>query len=151
MQEHETVNTVVERGLKYCTRVRNSIHAKMSKMRATQKAMLQRGVSDVRAPFRRTKSLEEADNTSILRAPMFLAPSIMKKSSCRVSIRDFAIIKPISKGAFGKVYLARKKTTGDQYAIKVLAKEHLLRKKQVIFMRLINPIDVIISHVMMRG
>lgn len=43
---------------------------------------------------------------------------------------DFEIIKPISKGAYGKVYLAKKKTTGDRYAIKVLAKEHILRKKQ---------------------
>lgn len=35
------------------------------------------------------------------------------------SINDFEIIKPISKGAFGKVFLARKRTTGDLFAIKV--------------------------------
>lgn len=39
----------------------------------------------------------------------------------RLSINDFEIIKPISRGAFGKVYLARKRTTGDLFAIKVLS------------------------------
>jgi len=31
----------------------------------------------------------------------------------RVSIDDFEIIKPISKGAYGRVFLARKRSTGD--------------------------------------
>lgn len=39
----------------------------------------------------------------------------------RTSIDDFEIIKPISRGAFGKVFLARKRTTGDFFAIKVAA------------------------------
>jgi hypothetical protein len=38
-----------------------------------------------------------------------------------MSIDDFEVIKPISRGAFGRVYLARKKATGDPYAIKVSA------------------------------
>lgn len=38
----------------------------------------------------------------------------------RTSIDDFDIIKPISSGAYGKVFLARKRTTGDFFAIKVL-------------------------------
>ena len=33
------------------------------------------------------------------------------------SIKDFDIIKPISKGAFGSVFLAKKKVTGDYYAL----------------------------------
>lgn len=37
----------------------------------------------------------------------------------RTSIEDFEIIKPISRGAYGKVFLARKRTTGDLFAIKV--------------------------------
>ncbi len=36
-----------------------------------------------------------------------------------MSIEEFEIIKPISRGAFGRVYLARKHTTGDLFAIKV--------------------------------
>ncbi|OZJ04243.1 hypothetical protein BZG36_04242 [Bifiguratus adelaidae] len=47
------------------------------------------------------------------------------------SIRDFEIIKPISRGSFGKVYLAKKKKTGDFYAIKILKKEDMIRKNMV--------------------
>ena len=47
------------------------------------------------------------------------------------SIKDFEIIKPISKGAFGSVYLAKKKSTGDYYAIKVLKKADMVAKNQV--------------------
>lgn len=46
-------------------------------------------------------------------------------------IRDFEIIKPISLGAFGKVFLARKKSTGDIYSIKVLNKNQAVQKNQV--------------------
>jgi serine/threonine-protein kinase RIM15 len=47
------------------------------------------------------------------------------------SIKDFDVIKPISKGAFGSVYLTRKKSTGDYYAIKVLKKADMIAKNQV--------------------
>eukprot|EP01133_Synstelium_polycarpum_P014082 gene14082-16599_t len=47
------------------------------------------------------------------------------------SISDFEIIKPISRGAFGRVYLALKKKTGDLYAIKVLKKLDTIRKNMV--------------------
>lgn len=40
-------------------------------------------------------------------------------SKDRTSIDDFEIIKPISRGAFGRVFLAKKRTTGDLFAIKV--------------------------------
>ncbi|KAK9271012.1 hypothetical protein L1049_026600 [Liquidambar formosana] len=49
----------------------------------------------------------------------------------RTSIADFAIIKPISRGAFGKVFLARKRTTGDLFAIKVLKKLDMIRKNDI--------------------
>lgn len=48
-----------------------------------------------------------------------------------LSIRDFAIVKPISKGAFGSVFLAKKKNTGDYYAIKVLKKTDMVAKNQI--------------------
>jgi serine/threonine-protein kinase RIM15 len=38
-------------------------------------------------------------------------------------IQDFRILKPISKGAFGRVYLCSKKTTQDIFAVKVVPKE----------------------------
>ncbi|KAI8926787.1 serine/threonine protein kinase 15, partial [Entophlyctis helioformis] len=46
-------------------------------------------------------------------------------------IDDFEIIKPISRGAFGKVYLAKKRTTQDAYAIKVIRKDDMIRKNMV--------------------
>ncbi|KKA28707.1 hypothetical protein TD95_003792 [Thielaviopsis punctulata] len=49
----------------------------------------------------------------------------------QTSIKDFEIIKPISKGAFGSVYLSKKKTTGEYFAIKVLKKADMVAKNQV--------------------
>lgn len=57
-----------------------------------------------------------------------LAPAARATPS---SIKDFDIIKPISKGAFGAVFLAKKKTTGDYYAIKVLKKADMIAKNQI--------------------
>uniref|UniRef100_UPI00398F4574 serine/threonine-protein kinase greatwall isoform X2 n=1 Tax=Pristiophorus japonicus TaxID=55135 RepID=UPI00398F4574 len=48
------------------------------------------------------------------------------------SIEDFAIIKPISRGAFGKVYLARKIHDEKRlYAVKVVKKADLIHKNMV--------------------
>ncbi|CAK6968556.1 serine/threonine-protein kinase greatwall [Scomber scombrus] len=44
------------------------------------------------------------------------------------SIEDFIILKPISRGAFGKVYLARKKCNARLYAIKVMKKAEMVDK-----------------------
>lgn len=49
----------------------------------------------------------------------------------RTTIEDFDIIKPISRGAFGRVCLSRKRTTGDLFAIKVLRKADMIRKNAV--------------------
>lgn len=61
--------------------------------------------------------------------PMHPVPS--QPRAVPPSIRDFEIIKPISKGAFGAVYLAKKKSTGDYYAIKALKKADMIAKNQV--------------------
>ncbi|KAD5961289.1 hypothetical protein E3N88_12762 [Mikania micrantha] len=52
-------------------------------------------------------------------------------SKDRTSIEDFEIIKPISRGAFGRVFLARKRATGDLFAIKILKKADMIRKNAV--------------------
>uniref|UniRef100_A0A4W6DZE3 Serine/threonine-protein kinase greatwall n=1 Tax=Lates calcarifer TaxID=8187 RepID=A0A4W6DZE3_LATCA len=44
------------------------------------------------------------------------------------SIEDFVVLKPISRGAFGKVYLARKKCNARLYAIKVMKKADMVDK-----------------------
>ncbi|XP_041039187.1 serine/threonine-protein kinase greatwall isoform X2 [Carcharodon carcharias] len=56
----------------------------------------------------------------------------MIKVPAAPSIEDFAIIKPISRGAFGKVYLARKKHDEKRlYAVKVVKKADLIHKNMV--------------------
>ncbi|KAJ2077040.1 hypothetical protein H4R24_005361 [Coemansia sp. RSA 988] len=47
------------------------------------------------------------------------------------SIEDFDFVKPISRGAFGRVYLTRKKATKDLYAIKVMRKKDMINKNMV--------------------
>ncbi|XP_038679848.1 probable serine/threonine protein kinase IREH1 isoform X2 [Tripterygium wilfordii] len=60
-----------------------------------------------------------------------LRTSPIHSSKDRTSIDDFEIIKPISRGAFGRVFLAKKRTTGDLFAIKVLRKANMIRKNAV--------------------
>lgn len=59
-----------------------------------------------------------------------LAPSQPSHKE-RTSINDFEFIKPISRGAYGKVYLARKRATGDLFAMKVLKKLDMIRKNDI--------------------
>lgn len=51
--------------------------------------------------------------------------------SYQTTIADFQLIKPISSGAFARVFLAKKKQTGDIYAIKVQPKDDVIQKNQV--------------------
>ncbi|KAB5587206.1 hypothetical protein PHYPO_G00010430 [Pangasianodon hypophthalmus] len=44
------------------------------------------------------------------------------------SIEDFMVLKPISRGAFGKVFLARKKNNSKLYAVKVVKKADMVDK-----------------------
>ncbi|XP_057475698.1 probable serine/threonine protein kinase IRE isoform X2 [Actinidia eriantha] len=60
-----------------------------------------------------------------------LRTSPINPSKDRTSIEDFEIIKPISRGAFGRVFLARKRATGDLFAIKVLKKADMICKNAV--------------------
>uniref|UniRef100_A0A7N0V4L3 non-specific serine/threonine protein kinase n=1 Tax=Kalanchoe fedtschenkoi TaxID=63787 RepID=A0A7N0V4L3_KALFE len=71
------------------------------------------------------ESSMEDDSIRSLRA----SPNICPKD--RTSIEDFEIMKPISRGAFGRVFLARKRATGDLFAIKVLKKADMIRKNAV--------------------
>eukprot|EP00002_Diphylleia_rotans_P012745 TRINITY_DN2490_c0_g1_i7.p1 TRINITY_DN2490_c0_g1~~TRINITY_DN2490_c0_g1_i7.p1 ORF type:complete len:845 (+),score=123.97 TRINITY_DN2490_c0_g1_i7:176-2710(+) len=53
------------------------------------------------------------------------------KNALSATCKDFVFIKTISRGAFGRVFLAQKKRTGDYYAIKVLKKEEMSWKNQI--------------------
>ncbi|KAL6951364.1 hypothetical protein ACO0OE_000599 [Hanseniaspora uvarum] len=59
-------------------------------------------------------------------------PSISSKAfNINPSIKHYEIVKPISKGAFGSVYLAKRKATGDYVSIKCLKKADMISKNQV--------------------
>lgn len=76
---------------------------------------------DMRSPKRNSKNKESSrpllDNAS---QSITMSSPLHFVHKERTSIDHFEIIKPISRGAFGKVFLARKRTTGDFFAIKVL-------------------------------
>ncbi|CAG8552816.1 5145_t:CDS:2 [Paraglomus brasilianum] len=77
-----------------------------------------------------SKDLTDINDTRLSASPSTSSPRMSSKPS-QPSIKDFEIIKPISKGAFGSVYLSKKRTTGDYYAIKVLKKSDMIAKNQV--------------------
>lgn len=62
-------------------------------------------------------------------SPHVLPPT--QSRGTEASIRDFELLKPISKGAYGSVFLTRKRATGDLYAIKMLRKTDMIAKNQV--------------------
>jgi len=51
--------------------------------------------------------------------------------SPKTMLKDFQLIKVIGKGSFGKVMLVRKKDTQTLYAMKVLNKANVVKRKQV--------------------
>ncbi|KAI8887230.1 hypothetical protein K501DRAFT_330660 [Backusella circina FSU 941] len=65
------------------------------------------------------------------KSPLSPLPAPITSRPIPPSIKDFDIIKPISKGAFGSVFLAKKRVTGDYYAIKFLKKSDMITKNQV--------------------
>ena len=50
----------------------------------------------------------------------------------KVTIRDFELIKVIGKGSFGKVLLVRRKKSKRLYAMKVLNKQNIMQRNQVV-------------------
>ena len=79
---------------------------------------------------RRQSSIHSPD-TKASSSPKFTAMSQPPSKPQAPSIKDFEVIKPISKGAFGNVYLSKKKLTGEYFAIKVLRKADMVAKNQV--------------------
>ena len=49
-----------------------------------------------------------------------------------VKLDAFELTQVIGKGSFGKVVLVRKKDTGVLYAMKILNKENIIKRKQVV-------------------
>ncbi|EGV66664.1 rim15, signal transduction response regulator [Yamadazyma tenuis] len=64
-------------------------------------------------------------------SPLLVSQTPATKPSAG-SIKDYEIIKAISKGAFGSVFLAKRKLTGDYVAIKCLKKSDMVAKNQIL-------------------
>ena len=47
-------------------------------------------------------------------------------------INEYCFVKKLGEGSYGKVKLAKKKDTEDKYAIKILKKSVLKRKREFI-------------------
>ncbi|KAL7717246.1 non-specific serine/threonine protein kinase [Entamoeba marina] len=56
---------------------------------------------------------------------------ILDAPSSAATLDDFDIIKKFSAGAYSRIYLVKKKSTGDVYAMKVMKKEDMIRKNVV--------------------
>lgn len=70
---------------------------------------------------------EEEGDPSTQRAPAQRKPTLMPQ----VTLADFDLLKVIGKGSFGKVFLVRKKDSQQIYAMKVLTKDHVKRRRQI--------------------
>jgi len=57
-----------------------------------------------------------------------------QKSGTSINVKHFSLLRVLGKGSFGKVVLVRKKygeTTNGLFAMKVLRKSHLVKRKQI--------------------
>ena len=93
-------------------------------------AQLQRELSTTRRGHRRHSTVNPIVGASGPLSPRQSSSAPLSRTT-PTSIKDFDIIKPISKGAFGSVFLAKKKATGDYFAIKVLKKADMIAKNQI--------------------
>lgn len=89
------------------------------------------------SPFDQNCAKHQQSNQQVnIRAQLFICPACRNELNMHagsatpavstsgnninnMTIDDFEILKPISRGAFGRVYLCRKRATGDLFAIKV--------------------------------
>lgn len=94
-----------------------------------EKYILACNLVDTRSDDKLSKSTRPLQNIASERSTMPAPRHPSHKEG--TSIEDFEILKPINRGAFGKVFLARKLATGDLFAIKVLKKLDLIRKNDI--------------------
>jgi hypothetical protein len=59
------------------------------------------------------------------------APPGVRAAVPRIGLESFELLKVIGKGSFGKVLLVRKREGGGLFAMKVLSKQNIVKRKQV--------------------
>ena len=74
-----------------------------------------------------------------------------KEGQKDASLEDFEIQGVIGRGTFGKVFLAKLRTTGKQYAIKSLRKDVLVEAGQVESVKLEKNILMACDHPFLAG
>ena len=70
------------------------------------------------------------DASSSSSTPSGKSARLSKVASKKVTLEDFALLTTVGKGSFGRVIQVREKKTGKIYAMKVLRKNHVIRRKQ---------------------
>jgi hypothetical protein len=70
----------------------------------------------------------------------------VSRSNDSMTIDDFELLHVLGKGAFGKVILVRKREGGQIFAIKVLKKDHVIAKKQVLHTKTERKVLQVIDH-----
>ena len=123
----------------------NGLKKDLDDMRATltspaEDAVVQRCSELILKKMRALQNVEIA----VLQSPRLPSPSTGRlmapgssderhtPSSTKIpSILDFEILKPITRGGFGGVYLARKKATQDLYAIKAINRKEMIRRGEM--------------------
>ena len=63
--------------------------------------------------------------------PFHRRDSFTRLRNGQVTVDDFELLKVLGKGSFGKVFLVRLIPTGGIYAMKVLKKSEVVRRRQV--------------------
>lgn len=60
-----------------------------------------------------------------------MTSSLARKTSSRYALNDFIFMRTLGTGSFGRVHLVRSRHNTRYYAVKVLAKERVVKMKQV--------------------
>jgi len=78
------------------------------------------------------------------RAMSFIDPK--RPQPCDISLTDFDLLKVLGKGTFGKVMLVRQKSTSSVFAMKVLKKDVVLEKGELVHTLTENSVLAKCSH-----
>jgi serine/threonine protein kinase len=78
---------------------------------------------DIEADDRRTESIVKKART---KTQKFTRNTTLRTTEI-ITRQSFDIVKKLGDGAYGVVYLVKKKDTGQLFALKELEKEHILR------------------------
>jgi serine/threonine protein kinase len=86
---------------------------------------------DEKAPAADDVKIHAGGVTALEALPEDEAKDLGFAVSKKLTVEDFTFLKVVGKGSFGKVMQVRKKDTGEIFAMKVLKKKALVKRKQV--------------------